>query len=327
MSSSPKTLIYSHVGGIDVKLDLYAPDANGSAPILIWFHGGGLYCGSRDDDLFPFSLCDAALKRKWIFITADYRLLLPFNGHDILADIRALSSFLSSDAFRNSLPSGLVPSNSIFTAGASAGGYMALQYALQASLKPKAVLNMFGLSDLLDDHYVHPHPDGVPFFGGLNKSFDLDKLLHPPPSSGSPMRAPTYECADGRHMTMIYVIQEGVIPDYLTNRPGLSKTLGALPTKDARAHALDDEIRPLFPLLFVRELPPVVSVHGMADTAVPLAHSETLKALLDEAGIKNELIPVPDAEHGLLSKDNFGVEAPAAEDAVGKAVEFLASCL
>ncbi|EIN13422.1 alpha/beta-hydrolase [Punctularia strigosozonata HHB-11173 SS5] len=339
MSSTAKTLTYSHVDGIDVKLDLYAPDATGSAPVFIWFHGGGLFCGSRDDDLFPASLLgsmgperiaplDAAHKRNWIFISADYRLLVPSTGHDELADIRALSSFLNSDAFRAALPSGLVPSGVTFVSGGSAGGYMALQYALHASPKPKAVLNLFGMTDLLSDHYVRPHPEGLRFFGGFHPSFPkLDQLLRSPVSAYSPVRVPSFDTPDGRNVLMLHALQDGIVPDYLMTRPGLSAKLGALSTPEERAAALDEGDRPLFPFLRAAELPPVVSVHGVADTAVPFADSEHLKQLLDAAGIKNELFPIATGEHGLLDKDNLGALAPGAEEAQARALEFLASTL
>ncbi|EIN07771.1 alpha/beta-hydrolase [Punctularia strigosozonata HHB-11173 SS5] len=310
MSSSPKTLTYLHVDGLDVKLDLYAPDATGSAPILIWFHGGALFCGSRDDDMFPAWLLDAAHKRGWIFVSADYRLLVPCTGHDEIADVRALSSFLASDAFRAALPAGLAPSGATLISGGSAGGYVAIQYALHASPKPEAVFNLFGMIDLLNDHYLHPHPEGLRFFGGFYASFPgLEQLLRAPPSSGSPVRAPTFVCADGREVLMLHGIQEGTIPDHLVGRPGFRKD------------------RPLFPLLHARGLPPVITVHGTADTAVPLGDSENLKKILGEAGVRNELITVPDAEHVLFNKDDFSALASGTEEAYARAVEFLAGAL
>ena len=45
------------------------------------------------------------------------------------------------------------------------------------------------------------------------------------------------------------------------------------------------------------DAPPFVLLHGTADTTVPYRHSEALAAALREAGVRAELVPVPDAEH------------------------------
>ncbi|MFB7275007.1 alpha/beta hydrolase fold domain-containing protein [Streptomyces sp. NPDC056244] len=61
--------------------------------------------------------------------------------------------------------------------------------------------------------------------------------------------------------------------------------------------------------------PPFLLIHGTHDTVVPYAHSTRLTALLQEAGNKAELIPVPDAEHIFLNAD--------ATPLVAKSVAFL----
>ncbi|WP_046509397.1 alpha/beta hydrolase family protein, partial [Streptomyces odonnellii] len=49
--------------------------------------------------------------------------------------------------------------------------------------------------------------------------------------------------------------------------------------------------------------PPFLLIHGTRDTVVPYSHSSRLAGLLQEAGNKAELIPVPDAEHIFLNAD------------------------
>jgi acetyl esterase/lipase len=53
MSKSPITITYSQVDGLNIQLDAYVPEASGSLPAVLYFHGGGLVCGSRDDFLLP----------------------------------------------------------------------------------------------------------------------------------------------------------------------------------------------------------------------------------------------------------------------------------
>lgn len=45
----PKTLTYSFVDDLEIKLDLYVPpDAQGALPAIVYFHGGGLAIGNRE---------------------------------------------------------------------------------------------------------------------------------------------------------------------------------------------------------------------------------------------------------------------------------------
>ena len=44
----PQTFVYSTVGNLEVKLDLYVPpNATGTLPAIVCFHGGGLTVGDR----------------------------------------------------------------------------------------------------------------------------------------------------------------------------------------------------------------------------------------------------------------------------------------
>ena len=46
----PLTLVYSKIKDLEIKLDLYLPpDATGTLPVIIFFHGGGLTVGNRQD--------------------------------------------------------------------------------------------------------------------------------------------------------------------------------------------------------------------------------------------------------------------------------------
>lgn len=45
-----KTITYSRIGSLDIKLDLYVPDTQhkGPLPALVFYHGGGIVAGNRD---------------------------------------------------------------------------------------------------------------------------------------------------------------------------------------------------------------------------------------------------------------------------------------
>jgi acetyl esterase/lipase len=66
--------------------------------------------------------------------------------------------------------------------------------------------------------------------------------------------------------------------------------------------------------------PPVITVHGDADTVVPYAHATRLHAALDKAGVKNRLVTIPGGAHGRFP--------PAEMDRAYDAIEaFLAEVL
>ncbi|EIN07121.1 hypothetical protein PUNSTDRAFT_16499, partial [Punctularia strigosozonata HHB-11173 SS5] len=114
-------------------------------PGILYFHAGGLVYGSRNDFFFPTWLKDAALMRGWLFLAADYRLLLPYTSYDQLEDVKALSLWLSSPSLSERLPPGVTLDNSsIMLAGTSAGLYIAMQFALHSSLQVKSLLALYG---------------------------------------------------------------------------------------------------------------------------------------------------------------------------------------
>ena len=49
LNSTPpsKTYTYKRVGNLNIELDLYLPTSPNNAPVLLWFHGGGLLQGQR----------------------------------------------------------------------------------------------------------------------------------------------------------------------------------------------------------------------------------------------------------------------------------------
>ena len=98
-----------------------------------------------------------------IFISADYRLIPPATGHDIVADIKDLFTFLDHDV--NGLIRGRqgkhvfeIDSSALAVAGSSAGALCAYLAAMHASPKPRAVLSLYGMGgDMLVCTRLEPH--------------------------------------------------------------------------------------------------------------------------------------------------------------------------
>jgi acetyl esterase/lipase len=86
------------------------------------------------------------------FISADYRLIPPCTGHDILDDIVDLFTFLARTELLGTVQ---IDSTRLAVAGTSAGGMCAFLAAVHAKPKPRAVLSMYGLGG---DIFVRPFP-------------------------------------------------------------------------------------------------------------------------------------------------------------------------
>ena len=82
------------------------------------------------------------------------------------------------------------------------------------------------------------------------------------------------------------------------HRAGLAmQWLGSLPNREEIA-------RRVSPLSYVREgLPPIMTIHGDADTTVPYQQAVRLHETLTKAGVKNRLLTIPGGKHGGFTPD------------------------
>jgi acetyl esterase/lipase len=75
-------------------------------------------------------------------------------------------------------------------------------------------------------------------------------------------------------------------------RPWAVEWFGSLPNRAELA-------RRLSPLTYVRKgIPPIITIHGTSDAAVPYQHAERLHAALDHLGVLNRLVTIPGGGHG-----------------------------
>ncbi|GLB38669.1 putative alpha/beta hydrolase fold [Lyophyllum shimeji] len=208
MSPNFVTLVYKQVSKpgfepIDVHLDVYRPASpppganttSPSVPAVIYFHGGGLTVGNRQS-WFPTWLHKRATAAGYAFISADYQLVTPATGHEIVRDIQDLLEFLATlevpageDPQARTHSEGQVqPSFSykidpeaMAVAGSSAGGLCAYLAAMHCdSPKPRALISMYGMGgNFLTPHFLTPKTK--PFFRGreMLDPRDFLRYLHP----------------------------------------------------------------------------------------------------------------------------------------------------
>ena len=89
---------------------------------------------------------------------------------------------------------------------------------------------------------------------------------------------------------------------------GITDVLDMLQGPNTRAYAVswlgslpnrEDLAKRLSPLSYVRPgLPPILTIHGSADTIVPYSHAVRLHEALTKAGVKNRLLTIPGGGHG-----------------------------
>jgi acetyl esterase/lipase len=110
--------------GRATRLDLYLPKPQaGAAPVLVYFHGGGFFSGSKSWGARPLLYRLAA--SGWVCASADYRLAPRASYDDALADARRAVDWVREHAAEY----GADPER-VFLAGASAGAHLASVVAL-----------------------------------------------------------------------------------------------------------------------------------------------------------------------------------------------------
>lgn len=164
---SPLTFPYKFVDDKPSYADVYLPDVKHTArktfPVVLYFHGGGVTVGNRrswfpnwihsvlpsfSDIAVIESSSERAMQAGYAFISADYQLMSPATGYDIIADIKDLFWFLSTE-LNTLLPSSCntdsrIDAESIVVSGSSAGGLCSYLAAIHATPKPKGVLSLYG---------------------------------------------------------------------------------------------------------------------------------------------------------------------------------------
>ncbi len=142
--------VFASPDGIELRLDIFYPNAPGPHPAVLCIHGGGWISGSKEE----YAPVAQEFARRGIAGAAcDYRLapLYPFPAavHDVRSAVRYLRE--------NAEPLGLDP-NCLFSFGNSAGGHLSAFLALspEPSERVSGAVNVSGLTDLTNPLEQHP---------------------------------------------------------------------------------------------------------------------------------------------------------------------------
>ncbi|TCD66610.1 hypothetical protein EIP91_001119 [Steccherinum ochraceum] len=325
------TTPYKHVEGLPAMIDVHLPrtlhrsnTSDKRLPAVVYFHGGGLTVGNRRS-WFPSWLKERMSASGVIFISADYRLLPPSTGMELLEDIEDLFRFVSQDldaklaqySAEFKYPSVRIDTTRIAVSGTSAGGLCAYLAALYASPRPVAMLDMYAMGgNFFTPHYLSVKTQ--PFFRGreLLDPNEFGDFIHPrstiletildSPLQYYPSDSPTpgFPANPRMQLARLY-LQMGLYLDYYTgmHSPSLSHDLRQALGDPAKLEAiLAERLCPghlrLFPQLQTTlSWPPVMLVHGELDTAVPASESLHMRDMLQSLGVDVSVQIVPGQEH------------------------------
>ncbi|VDB96091.1 unnamed protein product [Peniophora sp. CBMAI 1063] len=352
----PITLVYKRIGDLDLALDIYAPPTADTSKIaaLVYFHGGGLTVGDRTS-WFPTWLYERLAKEGIAFISADYRLMPPSYGPDILSDVLDVLTFIRDDLNGALDTKGLTLSidpERIGVSGTSAGSLCAYLAAAHLRPRPQVVLSLCGMGgNMFTKHLVTRKTE--PFWKGYEMldpraepyaTYTHPRCLQLPPLASSSLAfhgpdspTPGYPANPRMQLARLY-IQEGIYADYWAgeHEPSLSGRVAELLDGGADAEAIDawlakelsQDLVSLFPQLLVgADWPPSVLVHGEADTAVHADESRYLHSKMVRAGAHAELRILPGEEHSFDyspgADGRYGVPGGLYDELVGFVSRYL----
>ncbi|KAJ4209628.1 hypothetical protein NW759_013484 [Fusarium solani] len=291
---SSKTFTYKSVDGLDLKLDALVPlDAPDQVPVVVHIHGGFLVIGDRYS-IQPYWLIKACVRRRWIFVSPDYRLIPEATGHDALEDaVHAYEWVAARLAAQLGIRTG-----GVILAGSSAGGFLALAAARQATTRPLALISIYGMLDLAHERYTRKGTNimGLP---PVNGGPILDQFLAGDRAGAAVLSGypwPLDLAKDSRFGLVAALHVEALLIDVVTGVPGLGEAIAAQGPKEA----IPAEARPLFPATFgpLGSLPPTLLLHGRNDTGTPFETSLSVMAKLEDAGVRVTAEFPGDAPHG-----------------------------
>lgn len=266
------------------------------------------------------------------FISSEYRLLIPADGHDLKDDVLSLFTHLSGSSQGLTISDDVrIDPTRLLVAGTSGGGIPARYAALYAEPRPKGLMLLYTSGgDLLSkDEYLHVLPPREAYYTNFTdeeRERKMAKFLDPvevknmkavPECDASP------KDADGRLELYTYLVRKRKYLDVLFGvdkfTEDLTKASDALESSNKsrsgnddwytgmveressllRSFKISDATRSLIPQLNLStSFPPTVLIHGADDAVIGFRDSETTSRQLSSLGVPNRLVKADGQNHG-----------------------------
>jgi acetyl esterase/lipase len=143
------------------KLDLYLPASGHDFPALVWFHGGGLTGGTKDED-FTRQIATRFARAGIVTAAVNYRLSPKATYPAYLDDAAAAFVWIKTHAAEHQIDPARV-----FVGGHSAGGYLTYMLGLDNrwlkpyGLTPGAIAGLIPVSGQTMTHYTVREERGI----------------------------------------------------------------------------------------------------------------------------------------------------------------------
>lgn len=264
-----ESVVYKTVGPTKIEADVYRRNGDVTRPAVVWIHGGALIIGNREG--VPRNIERLCRDQNYVLISLDYRLAPEVKLPAIIEDIQ--------DAFRWIRSYGVekfhLDPNKLVVCGGSAGGYLTMMTGICIDPKPKALVAYWGYGDVDGPWYTEPseHYRKQPL---VSKEDALSVVGH---------EVTTGANSGPRGKYYLYLRQNGL----------WCREVSGFDPKTERA-----KLDPYCPVRNITSnYPPIVMLHGTADTDVPYQESADMAAALQKQGVRYELLTVEGGGHGL----------------------------
>ena len=278
----PQTLTYKKVGDLEIQANVYRPENAVKRPVVLWVHGGALMMGSKKG--VPKQLTTLCEREKFVLVSLDYRLVPEAKIPDIIEDLRDGMNWIRSagpELF------GADPEKMV-VAGASAGGYLAMMSGIATEVPPTAIVAYWGFGDVDGKWTTTPNEYYRKKMSLISKE-DAYAAVSPKVLTNTDNVK-----GRGRGNLFIYFKQNG------------------LWAKEASGFDPETEPEKFIPLCPIKNLspkyPPILMLHGTADTDVPYEKSVEMAEALKRLGRPYELITIEKGGHSLWGGDRKLIE-------------------
>ncbi|KXN81935.1 Versiconal hemiacetal acetate esterase [Leucoagaricus sp. SymC.cos] len=282
----PIELVFSEIDGVSIAMDVYIPEQatkDERAPVLLWWHGGGLLQGTRKAAA-PHTRY-ASAKHGLCVVSVDYRLAPQTRLPGILADCKAAIDFVQSDKFAEAT-SNRVDSSHLIVSGSSAGGWLALLAGTGIGFEasgvepPKGITGIaaiYPITDLLDPFWSTKHRPVV-YLDRIIEHSEMATFVDPNSEKTSWAKA-----TGKRSMFYHYMVQEAILVELLLEGTGI----------DPMSYSIAQNVR----AGKVKALPPTYVITGNKDTKVPYQQSLDVVAAYESVGSAVEYHEIGGVDH------------------------------